>query len=80
MEWEYKTLHLKITARTPEGTAWIKWVIRDLENDTEVKMTDLGKEGWELVSVMPIDDPTLLGSFGGTKVAIAFFKRQTGQA
>ena len=75
MEWEYKTLKLKIVSKTPEGTAWLKVEYQDLEDDTEVELGNLGLEGWELVSVMPIDDPAFLGS-SGTKVAIAFFKRQ----
>jgi hypothetical protein len=80
MEWEYKTLNLKIVSKAPGGTAWVKVAYRDVEDNTEVELGNLGKEGWELVSVMPIDDPAFLGSSPGTKVAIAFFKRHKSHA
>jgi len=79
MKWEYKTLYLKTASKTPDGTAWLKisFSYLGLEDNTEVKLSNLGKEGWELVSVMPIDPGATWGSSFGTKVAIAFFKRQT---
>jgi hypothetical protein len=45
---------------------------QDLGNETGPELSELGGDGWELVSVMPLDMP---GITSGTRSAIAFFKR-----
>jgi len=73
-KWEYKTLHLAVDEYNA-GEGFFKWRLgQDLESDAEDRLSELGDEGWELISVMPIDPP---GITSGTRNAVAFFKRAT---
>jgi hypothetical protein len=68
VSWEYTVIPLKtrIHSNRLEGSS--KPVIEDVQND----LNDLGKEGWELVSVQ---DVTLLD---GRRFTVAYLKRQIG--
>jgi hypothetical protein len=68
VSWEYMVIPVKtrIHSNRLEGSS--KPVIEDVQND----LNDLGKEGWELVSVQ---DVTLLD---GRRFTVAYLKRQIG--
>jgi hypothetical protein len=82
MAWEYKTLGIRIQQKTllekkligPKAVGYVEAV---LDDDAEQELHELGEQGWELVSLIPIDSGGLLGSSAGTHAAIAFFKRST---
>ncbi len=82
MAWEYKTIGISIRQKTllekkligPKAVGYVEDI---LVNDGEQELRKLGEQGWELVSVVPIDSGGLLGSSAGTHAAIAFFKRST---
>jgi hypothetical protein len=76
-KWEYRTLNLKIVEKKDKEASFFSFVgfLQDLQDGSEVELSTLGEEGWELVSVMPIDSP---GLAVGTRNAIAFFKREKG--
>ena len=76
MTWEYKTGRLAIVAKTATGGRFGLVGYYDLRADSESEINEFGADGWELVSVLPIEDPSFLGCGGGTRFAIAFFKRQ----
>jgi len=69
-KWEYKTLRLEIGLAS-KGFLSIRYD-QKLEESSKIDIAELGDEGWELVSVMPIDTP---GIVAGTRNAVAFFKR-----
>ena len=71
MKWEYKTLSIKISHRKGLGTG----PAAEISKEGEVELQKLGEQGWELVTVMPSDDGTIIGS-SGTMFGLAFFKRQ----
>ena len=47
-----------------------KGVLQGLSAESKIGLSNLGAEGWELVSVLPYSR-----SFGDTSALIAFFKR-----
>ena len=72
-KWEYKTLNLRVEEKKDkEGGFFSLGYLQDLKDGSDIELVKLGDEGWELVSVMPIDAP---GIIVGTRNAIAFFKR-----
>lgn len=72
-KWEYKTLKLSVEQKKErEGGFFSLGYSQDLKEGSDTELVNLGDEGWELVSVMPIDTP---GIVSGTRNAIAFFKR-----
>ena len=73
MDWEYTTLSIKILHAKGLGTGFAAAI----SHEAEVELQTLGEQGWELVSVMPADDATILGA-SGTRSGLAFFKRQEG--
>jgi hypothetical protein len=71
--WEYKTLNLKISEKLDRNSGFFSLeYLQDVVDGSEVELSQLGAEGWEMVSVMPIDSP---GIAAGTRNAVAFFKR-----
>ena len=76
MTCEYKTVRLAIAGKTATGGQTGLLAYYDLRADSESEIHALGADGWELVSVLPIEEPSFLGCRGGTRFAIAFFKRQ----
>ena len=73
LKWEYKTLNLRVeTKMEREGGFFSLKYLQDLKDGSDTELVNLGDEGWELVSVMPIDTP---GIAAGTRNAIAFFKK-----
>jgi hypothetical protein len=76
MTWEYKTVRLAIVAKALATGRWGRIACRGLHDDSESEINEFGADGWELVSVLPTEEPSFLGCSPGTKVAIAFFKRQ----
>ena len=65
MNWEYKVIPVKtrIHSNRLEGSS--KPVIEDVQND----LNDLGKEGWELVSVQDVS------LTDGRRFTVAYLKR-----
>jgi hypothetical protein len=62
---------------TTEG-GWFSLTYRqDLTQGAETDLDQMGREGWELVSVIPLELP---GLTTGTRNAIAFFKRLVSEA
>lgn len=76
--WEYKTLAIEIVQRrntAKEANApWfsLHFPEQDVGEETSADFATLGNQGWELVSVVPLDPG---GIVAGTRGAIAFFKR-----
>ena len=76
--WEYKTLAIEIVQRSdPEKAANAPWFSlhfpeQDVAEGAADHFDTLGDQGWELVSVIPLDPG---GIVAGTRSAIAFFKR-----
>ena len=76
--WEYKTVAIEIVQhRNPEREAKGKWFSlhfpdQDVADATAGDFAALGDQGWELVSVIPLDPG---GVVAGTRSAVAFFKR-----
>jgi hypothetical protein len=64
--WEYKVIPVKSRIHSSSLRGSNKPVIEDVQSD----LNDLGKEGWELVSVQ---DVTLLD---GRRFTVAYLKRQ----
>lgn len=52
-KWEYKTLYCSVDFSNlpPSLSMW------DIENSSDVNLTTLGLDGWELVSLLPIGNP-----------------------
>ena len=67
VKWEYKALPVKTRVHVDRYTTERKPVIEDVQNE----LNDLGKDGWELVSVQNIrlED--------GRLYTVAYLKRQT---
>jgi hypothetical protein len=65
-QWEYKVIPIKTRIHSESTSGTIKPVIEDVQNDLD----NLGKEGWELVSVQ---DTTLQD---GRRFTVAYLKRQ----
>ena len=74
MEWEYKTLPVRILTKSVVENGQI-FLDPDLSEETEAQLKMLGDQGWELLSVMPIARVTFFGS-AATRNGLAFFKRQ----
>ncbi|MEY4568246.1 MAG: hypothetical protein RLY14_3216 [Planctomycetota bacterium] len=75
-KWEYKIVHLRINQRRVKSAGFIAPdIVYDLKDGSESELARLGDEGWELVSTLPIDAPSIFGLSGGTRYSIAFFKR-----
>jgi hypothetical protein len=47
----------------------------DREFDSQIDLTKIGDEGWELISVVPISNYHHLGSSGTTNQLLYVFKR-----
>lgn len=70
--WEYTTTGLKIVTRRDRGGAFFSHHSANLNFDENsvYRLTHMGEEGWELVSVIPMRSGT-----GGPDHAIGVFKR-----
>jgi len=66
--WEYTVIPVKTRIHTNHLEGSSKPVMEDVQND----LNNLGKDGWELVSVQ---DVTLLD---GRRFTVAYLKRQKG--
>jgi len=65
-QWEYKVTPIKTRIHTDHTNGTSRPVIDDVQND----LNNLGKEGWELVT---IQDTTLQD---GRRFTVAYLKRQ----
>jgi hypothetical protein len=65
-QWEYKAVPIKTRIHTDQIEGIRTPVIEDVQND----LNDLGKEGWELVTVQ---DTSLQD---GRRYTVAYLKRQ----
>jgi hypothetical protein len=65
-QWKYRVIPIKTRIHSESTSGTIKPVIDDVQND----LNNLGKEGWELVSVQ---DTTLQD---GRRFTVAYLKRQ----
>lgn len=77
MAWEYKTLSIRIRRKkltVEKGAGYAEAV---LDDGAEQELRELGEQGWELVSAIPIEPAGILGSTSGTQGSIAFLKRST---
>lgn len=78
IHWEYHTLQIKVSQQRSldeeKHHPWFSIVFPtpDVAEGTETELSSLGEQGWELVSVLPIDPG---GVLTGTQYAIAFLKR-----
>lgn len=70
--WEHKDVVFQFSEKA--FTLIRKQVPQGLDEATKGVVYDLGREGWELVSVIPY--PRADGKF--TATAVAFFKRELG--
>ena len=75
MAWEYMTLSLRIQRKKPVVDKGIGYAEAVLDDSAEQELRELGAQGWELVSAIPVDPAEILGSSPGTQGAVAFFKR-----
>lgn len=74
-KWEYKTVQLRLEeSKQKEGGFFSPraYPLRGLAKSSETELSELGNEGWELVSVMPVEAH---GVGFGTGNALAFLKR-----
>lgn len=72
--WEYRTITLRISRSKSKMPGFFNRgeMIRQVDPESEKAMNDLGEEGWELVSVSPLE----FGTYGGGDgYSAAFFKR-----
>lgn len=72
--WEYRTVTLRVTQGQDKQAGYFarSQTIRAIHPDSERELNDLGRQGWEMVSVMLLD----LGSVeSGPSTATAFLKR-----
>jgi hypothetical protein len=65
-KWEYKVVPIKTRIHSATSNGTLKPVIENVQNDLD----QLGKEGWELVSVQ---DTTLQD---GRRFTVAYLKKQ----
>ncbi len=65
--WEYKVLHIDAQ----------KWTGSGLPNDLNLRLDELGAEGWEMVGTESIQRTSIF-MWGGSKTVgmIAYFKRR----
>jgi hypothetical protein len=68
-KWETTSITIRIKNRPATGLPVA------LKEDSD-KLREYGREGWELVSVVPTESPSVLGFSKGTVAAVAFLKRQ----
>ena len=80
--WEYKSISVARAAANLIGWTvpdWSLWTEDDKPLSAPVslgpKLKQLGDQGWELVSVIPISNHTATGTAGFTSQMIYFFKR-----
>ncbi|MDA1043682.1 MAG: DUF4177 domain-containing protein [Verrucomicrobia bacterium] len=73
--WEYTTLTLRISRSKSKVPGFFNrgQMVRQVDPAGEAAMNELGQQGWELVSVSPLE----FGTYGGEGdgYAAAFFKR-----
>lgn len=74
IRWEYRTLTLRISRSKSKMPGFFNRgeLIRQVDPDSVNALNEIGAEGWELVSVSPLE----FGTYGGGDgYAAAFFKR-----
>lgn len=74
-KWEYKTIQLRLEESKQKKGGFFSlraYPLSDLGKSSETELSELGSEGWELVSVIPVE-PHGVGF--GTGNALAFLKR-----
>ena len=64
MKYEYKEIVLSVKGELPQT------------NKNEKIINDLGKEGWELIAVSPLNQTIVFTSVAITKKIVAYFKRE----
>lgn len=74
MKWEYKTLEVRILIKLAKADG-IAYSCPELPEDALQELAKLGEQGWEMVSVMPVNSAMFLGSSAGTRTAMIFLKR-----
>lgn len=70
--WQYTTLGLRIVQRRERGSVFFSHhtLARSLDEGSAAALTELGKQGWELVSLIPLSSGT-----GGPDTAVGILKR-----
>ncbi len=76
MEWEYTTLEFRILRKKAAVVKGVGYAAPNLPEDTKAEFRKLGEQGWELVSIIPVEPTMWLGCSPGTQGAVAFFKRK----
>ena len=77
--WEYTTLMLRIVHQREKASGYFSQhnLNRSLDDESEEALKAIGKQGWELVSVITLPHA---GAGPGPDAAIAFFKRPLDEA
>ena len=71
-QWEYTTIGLRIVQRRERGSVFFSHhtVARNFDQGSETSLSEMGKQGWELVSVVPLSS-----GGGGPDFAVGIMKR-----
>jgi hypothetical protein len=75
-EWEHATAVLRFKEKAFAMTR--KEVVQGMDDESAMSLAELGKDGWELVAVLPFSSGSaglFSNSQAKTDAAIAFFKR-----
>ena len=72
-QWEYKTIRLQFKMKSKKGLLNIG--MEFLVENFDEELNELGEEGWELISTIPLTVPSALGG-SQTGYFYCIFKRQ----
>ena len=73
-QWEYKTIRLQFKMKSKKGL--LSLGMEFLVENFDEELNELGEEGWELVSTIPLTFPSTLGG-SQTGYFYCIFKRQS---
>ena len=73
LQWEYRVLTIRIVQTTGKTPGFFNRyeMQREIAHESQEEISDFGRQGWELVSVVHLDPPTR----DGVNSAAAIFKR-----